>query len=224
MGGSKNTSTSTSGSAQAWAQPFASSAAGNVQSVYGQNQPQAQQTSYGIASLLPGLEASSQGWQGLTGDAQSYYGDVLSGNYLDPSSNPALQGVLDRTARDVTDRTNSQFSMAGRYGSGAHTGALATGLADSENAVLYDAYNRERGIQDAAAGQVGQQGASTLAQLLQAAGTATELPYVGTNALAGGLSSLFGGGTSTATQSQSGLGNILGGVGSLASGVAGLRF
>jgi len=54
MGGGSKT-TSESGSAQKWAQPFAQQAAGNVQSVFNQNQPQLQQITQGITSLLPGL-------------------------------------------------------------------------------------------------------------------------------------------------------------------------
>lgn len=212
-GGSK----SYSGSGQKWAKPFAQAGASEVRGVYDANKGSLQDITKGITSLLPGVSESYQAWSPVTQQAQGYYGDVLSGKYLDPSNNTALQSILDRTARDVTGNVNSQFSQAGRYGSGAHTDVLSRNLAESQNSILADQYNRERGMMDSAAGAVPQQQAQQLASLLQASGVGAELPYTGTNALANQLAALFSGGT----QKQSGgIGGILGGVGSLASGAA----
>src|SRR3546814_19270577 len=82
----------------------------------------------------------------------------------------AIQGVLDKTRGDVTNQVNSQFSLAGRYGSGAHTDVLGDSLADAENGILYDAYNKERAIQDNAATITTQMETQNLDQQLQAAG------------------------------------------------------
>lgn len=186
--------TSRSGSAQKWAKPFAKQAAGQVQSVFSQAQPQLEQITQGVTSLLPQVSQQFQGWSPATSQAQGYYGDVLSGKYLDPSNNTALQGVLDRTRRDVIGDVNSQFSMAGRYGSGAHTDILSRNLAEAESGILADQYNRERAAMDAAAGTVPQLQGSTLAQLLQGSQVGAELPYTGTNSLANSLAALFSGG------------------------------
>src|SRR3546814_19726459 len=94
-GGSK--SKSESGSAQPWAKPFATSAAGNVQDVFNQNQNSLEGITKGITGLIPGISDQYQSWSPVTGQAQDYYGDVLSGKFLDPSNNPAIQGVLDKT-------------------------------------------------------------------------------------------------------------------------------
>lgn len=196
---------SVSGSGQAWAKPFAKAGAASVQDVFNQNQPQLQQITQGVTSLLPGISSSFQGWSPTTGQAQGYYGDVLSGKFLDPSNNPGLQSILDRTNRDVTGNVNSQFAAAGRYGSAAYTDVLSRNLAENEGAILADQYNRERGMMDSAASTAPQLEASALAQLLQASGLGAELPYTGTNALAGGLSALFGGGV----QKGPGLGSQL---------------
>lgn len=185
---------STSGSAQKWAQPFAKAGAASVQDVFNQNQPQLQEITKGVTSLLPGISQQYQGWSPTTGQAQGYYGDVLSGKYLDPTNNPGLQSILDRTSRDVTGNVNSQFAGAGRYGSAAHTDVLSRNLAESEGAILADQYNRERGMMDSAASTAPQLEASQLAQLLQASGAGAELPYTGTNSLASSLAALFGGG------------------------------
>lgn len=215
-GGSK----SESGSAQAWAKPFASSAASSVQNVFNQNQPQAQTTANGITSLLPGITSDYKSWAPLTGQAQGYYGDVMSGKYLDPSTNPGLSAVLDRTRRDVTGSVNSNWAGAGRYGSFGHGEALTRGLADSEGGILADAYNRERGYQDNAATMPTQMENQNLAQLLQAAGVSAELPYAGTNSLASSLAALMSGGT----QKQSGgIGGLLSGAGSIFSGIGALK-
>lgn len=212
-GGSK----SYSGSAQKWAQPFAKAGAGAVQDVFNQSQPQLQQITKGVTDLLPGLSANFQGWQPQAEQAQGYYGDVLSGKFLDPSNNPYLESIIGRMNRDVTDQVNSQFSQAGRYGSGAHTDVLSRNLAENQGAIYSDQYNRERGFQDQAGTIPAQIQNQSLAQLLQSSGLGAELPYTGTNALSGGLSALFSGGT----QKQSpGIGGILQGAGSLASGAA----
>lgn len=210
-GGSK----SYSGSAQKWAQPYAKAAAGDVQSVFNQAQPQLQEITKGVTSLLPGISSSFQGWQPQADQAQGYYGDVLSGKFLDPSNNPYLESIFDRMNRDVTDQVNSQFSQAGRYGSGAHTDVLSRNLAENQGAIYADQYNRERGIMDNAASMPAQIQNQTLAQLLQSSGLGAELPYTGTNALSGGLSALFSGGVQ---KQKNGIGGLVSGLGSLASG------
>ncbi len=186
-------STSRSGSGQKWAVPYAKAAAGNVQDVFSQNQPQLQQITKGVTDLLPGISSNYQGWQPQSDQAQGYIGDVLGGKFLDPSNNPGIMGILNRTRSDVTNDVNSQFSMAGRYGSGAHTGVLTDKLADAENNVLYNAYNTERGYQNDAATIPAQIQNQTLAQLLQSSGLGAELPYTGTNSLANSLAALFSG-------------------------------
>ena len=189
-GGSK----STSGSAQKWAQPFAKSAASSVQDTFNANQGTLQNLTNTVTGTIPGLTSNFEGWQPSVGDSQDYYSDVIGGKYLDPSSNPGLKSVLDRNARDVAGNVNSQFELGGRYGSGAHTGVLTRELADSNGAILADAYNRERANQGAAAGAVNDASNQSLAALLQAAGVGAELPYTGTNNLASGLAALFSGG------------------------------
>jgi len=208
---------STSGSAQKWAQPYAKAAASSVQDVFNQNQGNLQNLTNTVTGTIPQATETYQGWQPATEQSQQYYSDVIGGKYLDPSNNPGLQGILDQTSRDVTNQANSQFSMAGRYGSGAHTDVLSRNLADAQNNVLYQNYAQERANQQSAAAAPMQGQTSSLASLLAAAGTGAELPYVGTNALAGGLSSLFGGGTST----SGGIGRqLLAGAGQAASSFA----
>lgn len=213
-------STSRSGSAQKWAKPIAQDAAVTMQNVFANEQPYIERTATAVKGTIPGLTSSFGGWQAPVSQAQGYFGDVLSGKYLDPSSNPGLQSLLDRTSRDVTGQVASQFSGAGRYGSAAHTDVLSRNLAESQGAILADQYNRERAAMDAAASTAPQLQGSGLAQLLQAAGVSAELPFVGSTNLANTLSALFSGGTQ---KTSSGIGGLLGGAGSVLSGVGALR-
>lgn len=70
-------------------------------------------------------------------------GGMASGQNLlsNPYFESALQGQLDKTAA----QTQSQFSGAGRYGSGANAGALATSLGNIRSSALSDQYNRDVG-------------------------------------------------------------------------------
>lgn len=216
FGGSK----SYSGSGQKWAKPIAQNAAGQVQGVFSAAQPQLQQITSGVTSLLPQVSQQFQGWSPATAQSQGYYGDVLSGKYLDPSNNEALQSVLGQTRRDVTGQVNSQFSQAGRYGSGAHTDILSRNLAEAEGGILSDQYNRERAAMDSAASTVPQLQGSTLAQFLQGSQVGAELPYTGTNSLASSLAALFSGGNS---KTSAGIGGLLAGGGSILSGLGALK-
>ncbi|GLV28197.1 hypothetical protein TomTYG75_07200 [Sphingobium sp. TomTYG75] len=188
-----------------------------MQDVFNQQQPGLAAITNTVQGTIPGLSGNQAGWNPAVGQSQGYYGDVLAGKYLDPSTNPALQGMIDKTGRDVTNQVNSQFSLAGRYGSDAHGGALTRGLADAENNLLYQNYGAERANQGQAAGAVNDASNQSLAALLQAAGVGAELPYTGTNNLSSALSALFGGGTQT-SKTSGGIGGILGGVGGLLSG------
>ncbi|NIJ16499.1 tail fiber domain-containing protein [Sphingobium vermicomposti] len=189
--------------------------------VFNQNQPGLAKLTDTVQGTVPGLSSNFSGWSPTVGQSQDYYGDVLDGKFLDPSSNPGLKSVLDRNMRDVTDQVNSQFSMAGRYGSNAHVGTQTRELADSNGAIMADAYNRERGYQGQAAGAVNDASNQSLAALLQAAGVGAELPYTGTNNLSSALSALFSGGTQKSTQSG-GIGGVLQGIGSIGSSAAAL--
>lgn len=214
-----SSSKSVSGSAQPWAKKIAAPAANQVVGVFNQQQPALQNLTDTVQGKIPGLSSNFEGWNPTVGQSRDYYGDVLGGKYLDPASNPGLSSVLDRVRGDVSDEVNSQFSLGGRYGSGAHTGVLTDRLADAEGNILYGNYNQERERQDAAAGEVNQVQGQSLASLLQAAGVGAELPYTGTNNLASSLAALFSGGTQT--QKNPGImGQVIGAIGQVGAAAA----
>jgi hypothetical protein len=101
----------------------------------------------------------------LWGQAQSQLSDVIGGKYLSPDSNPWLRGMYDSAASRVSDQfargtaanTDAQFARQGAFGGSAWSeqqGANARSLGDSLSGLasnLYgNAYQQERGAQDAA--------------------------------------------------------------------------
>jgi hypothetical protein len=189
------------------AQPYIINNLKQTQATYDQNQPSLQkyagmqQGTYG--RVAPGAEAGIMG-------AQSLVNKNLSGGNL--AGNPYLDSVLNRTREDVTNSVNSQFSGAGRYGSGAYQGVLAKQLADSENSARMANYGQERGYQQDAIGQ----GQNLMGGAQGLLNNAAELPWIGTNAANGGIRTASNGyGTQTTTKSASPLDTItgLGGLG-----------
>ncbi len=101
----------------------------------------------------------------LTNAAQDQQLATLRGDYLN-AGNPYLQGAVNAATRPMVDNFNrnvmpaldSQFSAAGRYGSGAHTGAqdqatdtLMRNIGDVSSNMAFGNYSAERGFQQQAA-------------------------------------------------------------------------
>ena len=82
----------------------------------------------------------------LLNQSQTEASNILSGNYLNPSTNPYSKALYDQMAGDVMSDVNSQFTSAGRFGSGANQEILTQELGQLANQVYGDQYNRERDI------------------------------------------------------------------------------
>ena len=80
----------------------------------------------------------------LLASSQNEINSILQGNYLSPTSNPYSQALYNQIAGDVTSGVQSQFSKAGRLGSGANQEVLASELGKVANQVYGDQYNQER--------------------------------------------------------------------------------
>lgn len=216
MGLSSQKSTSTSGPSKQ-ALPYITSASTAAQGAYDANKGNLQD----ISNNLYDAYKSYSGNMGsdLTG-TRTYANDVLSGKYL-TQNNPYLEGMVDQTNSDVSDRINALFSQAGQTGSSRQIGELGKQLSNSENTLRYQNYSDEM-ARMAAAAQLGiglndatNANQSTLAAL---GSTAAEVPYVGANDLAQNLGSLWGN-SQTSTQKTSGgmLGSLLGAAATLGS-------
>jgi len=87
------------------------------------------------AGLAPG---------GMVAKGQDFMNQVLSGQFLDPASNPYLQPYAQGAIGDVTNQFNSMMSRAGR---GNFTGGdaqqnLAAGITSAAAPIYFNAYNQ----------------------------------------------------------------------------------
>ncbi len=106
----------------------------------------------------------------LLGSSQQEIQNILSGQYLDPATNPYLQQAYERAAGGVKSDIASQFARAGRYGSGAMTETLGKSLGDIASQIYGGAYQQERARQLQAAQlapQLAQQDYAAISQLAQ---------------------------------------------------------
>jgi hypothetical protein len=228
-GGSKKTETSHSeqGSAQKWANPYAMDAVKSITDVYNANKENLAQQSADANAFAKTLQGGYNAAGSVGNAGSNYFNKVMNGAYL--GNNPYLQGMIDSTNKDVTNNVNSQFTLAGRYGSGAHTGVLTDQLASAENALRYQDYGSERDRMTAAAqGSVEADAARAQAQTaaaqqaLAAQTIAAQLPYMGSESLASALNALFSGGVSDSSAVTKSGGGLMGGLTGALGAAAGL--
>ena len=74
---------------------------------------------------LKAQEARAKAGSPLMGQANTEMLKQLKGDYLDPTSNPFITNLYNKLAGDVTSGVQSQFTSAGRLGSGANQEVLA---------------------------------------------------------------------------------------------------
>ena len=112
-------------------------------------------------SYYPGTQvaapstATQAGWQDAiaratqgsqVGNAAQQYGtNVLQGAYL--GQNPYQDALNQSIYASVIPQVNAQFSLGGRYGSGAQSGALGTAIANQIAPQEYANYQQERANQ-----------------------------------------------------------------------------
>jgi hypothetical protein len=205
-------STTTKNDPWAPAQPYILSGLAETDRVAKAQQPQLdrfsamQMDTYG--RLAPGAEAGIQG-------SQSLVNDTIGGKYL--TGNPYLEGIIDKTRRNVTDTVNGQFNGAGRFGSAANSGVLARELADAENSARYGNYAQERQNQIGAIGQSQDlmRGSQSLLN------NAAELPWISVQAQNGGVRQASQGYGTTTQTTRDPWGTITGLAGAGASAYSG---
>ena len=108
-----------------------------------------------VATFAPEEEAGMQALAGramvgnpLMAAAGQYMQNAIGGQYL---NNPYLGAMADSIRAQVQPGIDSMFSSAGRYGSGAHAGQVAEGIANQLAPQLFQNYQQERQLQDRAA-------------------------------------------------------------------------
>lgn len=103
-------------------------------------------------AALTAATGRAQAGSPLLGQAQGYTGDVLSGQYLSPDSNPFFGDVTQSIMSQVQPAVAQQFAGAGRSGASPLAAeALGRGVAAGVAPYAYGAYGQERGMQQQAA-------------------------------------------------------------------------
>lgn len=147
----------------------------------------------GLQSILNGANSGVQGLNSIihgTNAGTQYLQSTLSPNYTNVATNPNLQAAMNAAnyntnfnfTNDVMPQLASQFSAAGRFGSGAQTQGinqatnnLATQISNTNSGLANQDYMQMLGQQSANAGTLGglQSGASqALGSLQSGAGQA----------------------------------------------------
>jgi len=150
-GGNPSSVTSTTSSEPSeFVKPYLTEAFGQAQNLfqsavpnYYPNQTYANFAPETTAALGLTTQRALQG-NPLLGASQNEISNILSGQYLSPTSNPYSQALYNQMAGDVTAGVQSQFSKAGRLGSGANQEVLAGELGDLANQVYGSQYQQER--------------------------------------------------------------------------------
>lgn len=210
--------TSTSSKPPKEYRPYIQSGLNANSTVFNENQAATQNIANSVQGLIPGLIDKYNTGNPMLKAAQGYGQDVLNGDYL--NGNPYLNGMIDQTANDVTNRVNANFGSRGSFGGSFHTQALARELANAENQMRFGNYNQERGYQQQAMAGAPAQAAADymgISPLLQAAQTGVQLPYAGINSYSGNLAGLVGNSsTQKSSDGGAGLGSALSSLGMLA--------
>lgn len=195
MGSSKSSeSKSYSGSGQPWATGYAKWGLNQVQDAYRGNNDITMGATGKVGGLSDQIAAQYGAGQEAQGFANQYYKDVLSGKYMD--GNPYMDQIAGKVRANVTDGVNSQFSLGGRYGSGAHTGVLTEKLADAENQLRFNDYNNQAARMDQAAAAANASNAQLAGQAIGGYGAQGQMPWIGMNSLSNSMGALMSGGSS----------------------------
>lgn len=112
------------------------------------------------------VDRALQGSQTVN-NAEGQLNNMIAGG----ATNPYLDAMYNQAAGKVSSSVNSNFANAGRYGSGAHTGALTEGLGNMATNLYGGAYEADRGRQMQAIGmapEFAKQGYADAGQLMNA--------------------------------------------------------
>lgn len=115
-----------------------------------------QQGSFGAGAIRGAVGQTQQG----LGTAMNGLQDTANGGGL--NGNPYMRNAVHNSMQDASDMVQSQFSGAGRLGSGMDTKVMTDRLGNISNQAYMNNYSQERGLQNQAQntlGGMGMQGA-----------------------------------------------------------------
>lgn len=125
------------------AQPYLKDVMGSAQGLYRSGPSMvAPQNQTLLSGYQNTIDTANNFNPALTNSAQRQMQSTINGDYM--NNNPYLDATFDRMKGKVVDGVNSQFSSAGRYGSGAHNGILGESLGNLATDVYGSNYRTER--------------------------------------------------------------------------------
>lgn len=150
----------------------------------------------GLSGLQSGaassIGAATDAFGGAIGDAASYLQPFARGDYVNQRS-PQFDQALSNAMTAAGDATNRQFSAAGRYGSGAHSGALGSALGKIATDAQVGEYARQQQNQLGAINSMGNLASAGLQGILGGQGALAGIGQQGitnTGAIAGAVPTL----------------------------------
>lgn len=79
--------------------------------------------------------------------AETNLAGVARGDYLDPTTNPYVNALVDTSSRNAANAVKEAYAASGRYGSGNFAGATTKAVNDTNTALYANQYNQERSNQ-----------------------------------------------------------------------------
>lgn len=150
-GGGGSTKTTTSTAPWSGQQPYLSKGMGEADRLYNQGylapDYYPESTVVGISDTTQqALDLQKQralSGSSLTDAAQTELQNTISGSYLDPTQNTALQGVLDYALNKTLPTVDASAVKAGRYGSGVWADTRAQAAQEAAASVYNDERTRQ---------------------------------------------------------------------------------
>lgn len=179
MSGSQQATTTSNSAPWAGQQPYLQQGFQSAQNLYNSSTPQyypgqtVANQSPATQSALAGTIARATNGSPLNNTASSYLQSVMSPSYMNAGS-PNSGAVFNNVASQVLPAVNSQFSLAGRYGSGAQANAASEGLTNAYAPFAMNLFQGQEANQQQAAGMApnqANQAYTDLGQLGQAGAT-----------------------------------------------------
>lgn len=90
------------------------------------------------------LAQAGGGGSGVAQSGLDNFNKTMSGYYLDPSRNTALNKIVSRSVAEAGAAPISGFASSGRFGSGAMANAMADAMQSTAANLFGDNYHRER--------------------------------------------------------------------------------
>lgn len=157
MAGSQTSTTASNQAPWSGQQPYLQQGFGAAQNLYNSSVPQyypgqtVANQSPATQSSLAGTIARATNGSPLNTSASNYLQSVMSPSYMNAGS-PNSGAVFNDVASHVLPAVNSQFSMAGRYGSGAQADAASQGLTNAYAPFAMNLFQGQEANQQQAAG------------------------------------------------------------------------